>query len=370
MLTSTYNVCTNNIFTEIPNKEQAAEAALVRRIFEHYADGQGLKAITNTLNKSNYKTKMGRAFSVTTIKGILFNPLYIGKIRYNKQQDWNTKRRKGTNPAPIIVDGEHEAIIARELWDKVQARYANANKHPARVYYGSFPFTGVMRCPQCGHGMVAQRATRKSKKTGEVKYTPYYQCGQFVNKGAGVCRANSVRAENAELEIMSRVQRLLDEPQLIKDVTSSMNSKDKEPLEQKLQRLEKELADVDRKKEKYFKLFESDTLAPDELKSKISELTETRLRLDKQISSIQRQISANNVDPVPVESVIGLLASFSAIFKNITHEKRKKLVHTLIKEITVTADRQIDKITLCLRNQSGIAPSNDDAQISMQHLIL
>lgn len=322
------------------------EAAIVRLIFDKYANGQGLRSIANELNHLGYQTKMGGTFSVTTIKGILSNPLYIGKIRFNKQQDWNKKRRKGTNPSPIIVDGEHEAIISQEVWDKVQARYANANKHPARVYYGSFPFTGVMRCPQCGHGMVAQRATRK-RKNGEIKYTLYYQCGQFANKGSAVCRANSVRADYAEQEIMSRVQRLLDNPKLIDDLTASINGKrtvDTKPLEQELQRLEKELADLDRKKDKYYKLYEEDVLEPKELKAKINELLERSQQLGQRYLSIQQQLSIGNVAPVSAEMVKGLLASFRTIFGNISHEKRKQLVHTLIKEITVTEDREIEQI--------------------------
>lgn len=333
------------------------EAAIVKLIFDKYAGGQGFKSITNELNHLGYKTKMGSPFGIATIKGILSNPLYIGKIRFNKQQDWNTKRRKGTNPAPIMADGEHVAIITQELWDQVQARYANANKHPARVYYGSFPFTGVMRCPVCGHGMVAQRATRKSKKTGEIKYTPYYQCGQFVNKGSAVCRANSVRADYAEQEIMSRVQRLLDNPQLIDDLTASMNGKrtvDKKPLEQELQRLEKELADIDRKKGKYYKLYEEDMLEPKELKTKINELAENGLRLEQQQTALRKKVTVNNAAPISVEMVKGLLVSFSAIFGNISHEKRKQLVHTLIKEITVTEDRKINCVKLIANMKQAI----------------
>jgi len=345
----------------------------VKLIFDKYGDGQGLKSIANELNHLGYKTKMGGAFSVTTIKGILSNPLYIGKIRFNKQQDWNTKRRKGTNPAPTMADGEHVAIITQELWDKVQGRYANANKHPARVYYGSFPFTGVMRCPVCGHGMVAQRATCKSKKTGEIKYTPYYQCGQFVNKGSAVCRANSVRADYAEQEIMSRVQRLLDNPKLVDDLVASMNSKrtvDTKPLEQELQRLEKELADIDRKKGKYYRLYEEDVLEPKELKTKINALTETRHRLEQQHSSIQKQLNTNNAAPVSVKVVMGLLVSFSTIFASISHEKRKQLVHVLIREITITEDRKIDKVSLYLSAAPSFLASSRDAQISGQYLSL
>ncbi|WP_341280233.1 recombinase family protein [Paenibacillus sp. FSL H8-0537] len=326
-----------------------SEAAVVRLIFHKYAEGKGFKSITNDLNYMGYKTKMGSPFSITTVKGILSNPLYIGKVRFNKQQDWNTKRRKGTNPDPIIVDGQHAAIISQELWDKVQARYANANKHPARVYYGSLPFTGVMRCPQCGHGMVAQRATRKSKKTGEVKYTPYYQCGQFTNKGSSVCRANSVRADYTEREIMNRVQRLLENPKLINDLTASMNGKraiNKKPLEQELQRLERELTDTNRIKDKYYKLYEEDVLEPIDLKVKINGLSETRLRLEQRHAVIQKQLIMENTSPVSAEMVRGLLASFNTIFGKISHENRKQLVHTLIKEISVTQDRKINRIIL------------------------
>ncbi len=96
------------------------EAETVRLIFNEYSNGNGYKAITNKLNKLGYKTKKGNNFSVGSIKDILTNSVYIGKIRYNVRQDWSEKRRKNINPNPIIVDGLHDAIISDELWDKVQ----------------------------------------------------------------------------------------------------------------------------------------------------------------------------------------------------------------------------------------------------------
>ena len=73
------------------NKE---EAESVRFIFNEYANGKGYKAITNKLNKLGYKTKKGNNFSVGSIKDILTNPTYIGKIRYNVRQNWSEKRRR------------------------------------------------------------------------------------------------------------------------------------------------------------------------------------------------------------------------------------------------------------------------------------
>jgi site-specific DNA recombinase len=329
-----------------------SEANIVRKIFEMYANGKGLKAIANELNHLHYKTKRGGAFSVTTIKGILSNPIYIGKIRFNKQEDWNSKRRKGTNPAPILVDGEHEPIISEELWKRVHTRFSAKCKKPTRVFYGSFPFTGVMRCPMCNHGMVAQRATRKNKN-GEIKYTLYYQCGQFANKGSAVCRANSVRADYAEQEILTRIERIVKVPQLIDDVTKSINQKRltvTKPLENELKHLTNEISEIERKKNKYFKLYEDDILDPQELKTKIQELTDTHQKLSQRKAEIEYQLKGDNSTPIPMELVNKLLTSFNTLFHKLTSEKKKQLVHAIIKQITITEDRKIDKIELKFDN--------------------
>ncbi|MFI8712162.1 recombinase family protein [Brevibacillus brevis] len=97
-----------------------SEASLVRLIFEKYASGKGLKAIANELNHLGYKTKWGKAFSVVSVKDILNNPLYAGRIRFNKHENWSTKRRKGTNSSYIEEQGTHEPIISEELWNTVQ----------------------------------------------------------------------------------------------------------------------------------------------------------------------------------------------------------------------------------------------------------
>lgn len=81
------------------------EASTVRKIFKLYSDGYGYKAIVNRINKEGYKTKRGNQFAVTTVKEILKNPIYIGKIRYNVRQDWGKKRRKNINDNPILVEG-------------------------------------------------------------------------------------------------------------------------------------------------------------------------------------------------------------------------------------------------------------------------
>ena len=106
------------------------EAEIVRFIFNEYSKGKGYKAITNQINKLGYKTKKGNNFSVGSIRDILTNPVYIGEIRYNVRQNWSEKRRRNINPNPIRVKGKHEAIIDRELWDKVKLILERKKRKP------------------------------------------------------------------------------------------------------------------------------------------------------------------------------------------------------------------------------------------------
>ncbi|WP_234879669.1 recombinase family protein [Bacillus altitudinis] len=95
------------------------EAKIVQLIFTLYAEGKGLKAIANHINKSGYLTKRGKHFSINGIATILDNHVYIGKIRWLQVENWDTQRRKGKNPNPLLVDGKHQPIISQELWSVV-----------------------------------------------------------------------------------------------------------------------------------------------------------------------------------------------------------------------------------------------------------
>ncbi|MGG6359619.1 recombinase family protein [Peribacillus frigoritolerans] len=63
------------------------EAAIVKEIFNLASKGHGYKKIAYDLNKRGFKTKKKKDFSTGSIKGILDNPMYIGKIRFNQQKN-------------------------------------------------------------------------------------------------------------------------------------------------------------------------------------------------------------------------------------------------------------------------------------------
>jgi site-specific DNA recombinase len=118
------------------------EVEIVRRIHFAFVQGQGYSSIARDLNADHIPTVRGGVWRVATIRGLLANPVYIGKVRLHGE----------------IRDGLHEAIIDPEIWEKTQVRIGvqSASKGKAR---GRLPrrhlFTrGLMRCAECGEAMV------------------------------------------------------------------------------------------------------------------------------------------------------------------------------------------------------------------------
>jgi site-specific DNA recombinase len=97
----------------VPNPK---EAALVCKIFSLYLELGCVSKLASHLSRENLKSKVwitssgarlgGNTFARGALYDLLQNRLYIGEIRHHKQ--WYA--------------GEHEGIVARELWDKVQAQ--------------------------------------------------------------------------------------------------------------------------------------------------------------------------------------------------------------------------------------------------------
>ena len=198
------------------------EAMTIRRIFELYSEGHGYKATVNRVNKEGHRSKRGNAFSTASIKEILKNPVYIGKIRYNVRQDWNEKRRKNINPNPILVNGEHEAIIDNETWEKVQIILKDRSKTHNRVYDSEFPLTGLLKCPVCGASMTISRSYHK-RKDGTKVVSEYYVCGNWKNKGTAVCNSNSVRAEVVDEVVINKLIETVNNELLLKKVVNNIN---------------------------------------------------------------------------------------------------------------------------------------------------
>src|SRR5690625_2862324 len=62
-----------------------------------------------------------------------------------------------------------------------------------------------LRCPDCGQGMVPS-ITTYTRKDGTKRKHRYYVCSDFHNKGSAACKANSIKAYEAEDTVIKKIE--------------------------------------------------------------------------------------------------------------------------------------------------------------------
>ena len=100
------------------------QAETVRRIFELYLDGYGVKRIKTILEKEYRKTATGNdRWQITSISRALSNPMYMG-YQYQQQSVSDgyltQKRVKKDKGEYILVKAKHEPIVSEAVYRKAQ----------------------------------------------------------------------------------------------------------------------------------------------------------------------------------------------------------------------------------------------------------
>ncbi len=330
------------------NKE---EAEVVKQIFTLYAQGKGLKAIANQLNKNGYRTKRDRHFSINGVATILDNPVYNGKISWLKVENWEKKRRRGRNDNPILVEGQHEAIINDELWSLVQSR-RKSKSFKQRQSNEPFLLSSILRCPDCGQGMVPS-ITTYTLSDGTKRKHRYYVCSDFHNKGSAACKANSVKAYDAENALFQRIESFLSNKQKFYETINSLTKTSIESIKI----LKKELEETDSKLEetlalqnRYLEAFEQNLFPVTVLQERLQQVAIEKSAIEQKRNNLIAEISKSDTKVIPPELVHLLLGKFVEVYKSSTRDKQKQLLQLLVKQITVgrTNDhlRRIDKVEL------------------------
>lgn len=149
------------------------QAEAVRLIFDWYVNGEqrpdgtrerlGYARIAGKLDALRFPTSAGGAWSVATIREILTNPAYIGKVRWNRRPQVKhvsggklvRERPRAREEAVTVVDGLHPAIIAPEIFEAAQVYFRQRLESPTpRGKTIRNPLAKIVVCGLCGKSMV------------------------------------------------------------------------------------------------------------------------------------------------------------------------------------------------------------------------
>ena len=198
-------------------------AQVVKRIFRLASEGVGYnkmakifreeKVLTpiayfNLNNPDYFKSDYWRKefdWHVTSIRAILNNEVYLGKLVYGKQRNKSMKsKEKVRNPKEdwIVVENCHEPIITQELWDTVH-KILNAKHHPAKAGEVQM-FAGLLYCSDCGHCLTYSQKQRK-----DGSYHGAYSCWMYKTHGKEYCASHYITFDTIYELVLIDIQRNL-----------------------------------------------------------------------------------------------------------------------------------------------------------------
>jgi site-specific DNA recombinase len=180
------------------------EAELVRLIFRRFLRVGSATKLAQELRHAGHKTKswttqdgnhrQGKPIDKCALYKIINNRIYLGEAVH-----------KGTS-----YPGEHDAIIDRATWEKLQSILAEHAIVRANGARGQTPalLRGLIFAPG-GHAMTPSH-TRKAGKLYR-----YYVATDAIRRGYDQCAVRSVPAAEVEEAVVAQVRHLLRTPEII-----------------------------------------------------------------------------------------------------------------------------------------------------------
>ncbi|WP_264685643.1 recombinase family protein [Wolbachia endosymbiont (group B) of Watsonalla binaria] len=161
------------------------EAKTVKHIFERYMELRSMAELARELNSQGYRTKSD-IFKKATVRRIITNPIYTGKIRHYEKE----------------YEGKHEAIIEEEKWQKAQELIMNQPYRKAK--YEEALLKGIIKCKSCDVNMTLTYAKKENKRYR------YYVCNNHLRGKNCESENRNVIAGEVEKEVMKRAEDLYE----------------------------------------------------------------------------------------------------------------------------------------------------------------
>ena len=232
---------------------QDGSADTVRWIIRSVADhGHGLGWIADDLNKRGVPSPQGKTWSVQTVAGILANRIYtganvFGDERYGKYhrmgasgeiEQGASKIQRGE---PIIVDGVHEVLIDRDIFERAQAVLADRRQSGRRPRHNHYLLSSVLRCGHCGGSLAG--------KGYHGRDVPRYYCCVTGATRPGVCKRYQVRQDVIEEYVLSALEEQFFAPEVVDRIRKEIahQTKSKQPQKSQTAALKAQIKALDRK---------------------------------------------------------------------------------------------------------------------------
>lgn len=270
--------------TLIPNEE---EAPIVKKIFEWTVE-QSMTAgdIARKLTLMGVPTYSGDPeWSRETVKTILTNPTYIGKVRWNDRMQVKTmvdgelvtsRPRSNHTDHYMEYEGKHKkyALVDEETFKAASSRfYSDRTKGNLKL---KNPLAGIFVCQNCGKMMHYQDYANKPTVSP-----------RFIHKQSQKCKVKSVIAEDVMNAVVHSLKLYIEDFELKVD---NLPDVDENSIVGQIETLQGELRKTEKKLAKLFDAWEDEKISDNEFVQRKAVNTEKIESIKKQMDALEDSI--------------------------------------------------------------------------------
>lgn len=270
--------------TLLPNED---EAPIVKNIFEWFIkENLSARKIAERLDAMGVPTYSGSAeWSGATVKTILTNPTYMGKVKWNDRMQVKTMKngelitsrpRSNHTDKYMEYDGKHKnyALVDEETFKAASSRF-QSDRTKADLKLQN-PLAGFFRCKNCGHTMVHQ--AYKNKPTVAPRY---------LHRQSTKCKVKSAVASDVIKAVAHSLKLYIEEFEMKID---NLPDVDENTILEQMEALQRKASAIKKKLAKAFDDYEEGIYTANEFVERKSKHNATLEALQKQMTELEISI--------------------------------------------------------------------------------
>lgn len=305
------------------------EAPIVEKIFRLYTfESNTIGSVVKQLNDMNLKPRISNEWTISSVKDILSNPTYIGKIVWNRRKQ-KKKTKNGhliisrpRNQDYLIYDGLHEQIIDNKTWELVQEK---RKQNTPKVKHSSIiqnPLVGLVFCEKCGKPMQRRPYTKADKPATLM-------CSNLK------CDNVSSKLYIVEEKIIETLKIWLENYKIDYEVKENSNTENNILIEKFIATAKKELEKENAKLDKIYDFLENGIYSKDEFINRSKTIKENIGSLENKLREYTGLLNKNNQIQNEKDTMISKLENVIDLYDKLeTAEDKNILLKSILAKVT------------------------------------
>jgi site-specific DNA recombinase len=338
----------DKIISETLSTEE--QQGVVKLIFDYYLKkGLGIRKICDELNHKNLTAPKGGRWNYSTVRYMLKNPVYAGKVRWGWKlsQFRKSKQRLMKGHTGVITEGEHDKVIKEDEFIQIQKKIEERAKLGGRAVASRGLLVGILKCPICNAGAhitsspswYAYKMEKQGKPKDKYSKDHYYVCSTVSKYGNTACKRYIGAQKKIEDLVVNQIREIANSPQTQKSFEQTLKKTDSEFSFQRKITIQKELEMLPIKRDRFTKAYGVGVMEFNEYAKNMKETTDIENNLHTELTELQEKEKNNEVFREKVLHTIQVFRDFDKIWDGASFELKKDLLSSILNRVVYSKNK-------------------------------